>query len=324
MEQVFDTVCRCFGAVPGPTTSYRNPNNPQSPPRGQDNQSPEIKLRTSRLELQDREWDALFQHDAKPKQQKPLKYQHSANPDLEHARAVAQAKQVASQSERRSQQRKSTKRKTPATRRDEIFRSRRLDPPSKAQEAPQRSSFSRFLSNHQGVANALCFATPIRDEEDEAVPLNEHDDDSTLNTCEDTVTSTLIFDSKFSHVVEKRPPMPLFPHFKVSEEENHIRRIVATDSHNSLKLIRLMNQSQAQVQLQDSSSEEDETPVAPQAPQVLRHHIPRKSYKSPRKSAEDDLPPEPVKINSSSSSKSTASTAPSSSSPIEERRVERL
>lgn len=327
MEHVFDTVCRCFGAVPAATTSSRNPNSPSSPTsRGQENQSPEIKLRTSRLELQDKEWDALFQHDTKPKQQKPLKYQHSANPDLEYARAVAQAKLVANQPARRSQQRKSTKRKTPATRRDEIFRSRRLDPPNKAPEQPQGTSFSRFLNNHQGVANALCFATPIRDEEDEAVPLHEPDDDSTLNTCEDTVTSTIYFDSKFSHLVEKRPPMPLFPHFKVSEEENHIRRIVATDSHNSLNLIRLMNQSRAQVQLQDTSSEEDETPVAPQAPQVLRHHIPRKSYNTPRRSAEDDLPPEPVKINSSGSSKSTASTTPSSSSPPfpEEGRVVRL
>ena len=327
MEQVLDTVCRCFGAAPGTTSSSRNLNSPKSPgSRGQGNQSPEIKVRTSRLELQDREWDALFQHEAKPKQQKPLKYHHSANPDLEHAKAVAQAKLVASQPARRSQQRKSTKRKSPATRRDEIFRSRRFDPPRKPPEAPQGNSFSRFLSNHPSVVNALCFATPIRDEDDDPVPLNEHDDDSTLNTCEDTVSSTLIFDSRFSHLVEKRPPMPLFPHFKVSEEENHIRRIVATDSHNSLNLIRLMDQSRDQVQLQDSSSDEDETPVAPQAPQVLRHHIPRTSYTSPRRSCEDDLPPEPVKINSSGSSKGTASTAPSSSSsPFpDEGRVEHL
>jgi hypothetical protein len=213
------------------------------------------------------------------------------------------------------------KRKTPATKRDEIFRTRRFDPPaaSKAPAEPQGNSFSRFLSNHQGMANALCFATPIRDDDDDdAVPLNEPDDDATLNTCEDTISSTIYFDAKYSHLVEKRPPMPLFPHFKVSEEENHIRRIVATDSHNSLNLLRLMDQSRAQVQLEDSSSEDDEThppiktpPIKP-TPQVLRHSIPRTSK---RRSSEDDLPPEPVKINSSGSSKSTASTTPSSSSP---------
>lgn len=229
---------------------------------------------------------------------------------LEHAKAVAQAKVAARDepSQRRAASRQREKRKTPATKRDEIFRSRRFDPPitSKAPAQPQGNSFSRFLSNHQIVANALCFATPIRDDDDDddAMPLNKPDDDSTLNTCEDTITSTLYFDEKYSHVVEKRPPMHLFPHFKVSAEENHIRRIVATDSHNSLNLLRMMNQSQVQVQLEDSSSEEDgisppiKTPPVNPVPQVLRLTIPRSSR---RKSSDDDLPPEPVKINSSGS-----------------------
>jgi hypothetical protein len=321
-----------------------------------------MKLRASRLELQDREWDALFQHSsAKPRPKQPrtaptTKSQPpsasaaaagAAEADLEHARAVAQAKIIATRDgapqqgggggggEASSRQQRE-KRKTPATRRDEIFRSRRLDPSTNNKNyfrsgrapaaEPQGNSFSRFLGNHQGVASALCFATPVRDDDDDddddAVPLNDADDDSTLNTCEDTITSTLYFDAKYSHLVEKRPPMPLFPHFKVSEEENHIRRIVATDSHNSLNLLRLMNhhQSRAQVQLEDTSSEEDETtPFSPPVKnvnqpmaQVLRHSIPRSSR---RKSSQDDLPPEPVKINSSGSSKSTASTTPSSSSP---------
>jgi hypothetical protein len=38
---------------------------------------------------------------------------------------------------------------------------------------------------------------PIRDEDDDDeeddAPLNEPDDDSTLNTCEDTITSTLYY-----------------------------------------------------------------------------------------------------------------------------------
>lgn len=338
MEQVFDTVCRCFGGVPATNPSSRNPKSPLTSPAREprEAQSPEIKLRASRLELQDREWDALFQHSAKPRPRPkqpraPTKNQPpSASANLEHARAVAQAKIAARDGPPQSggeASRPREKRKTPATRRDEIFRSRRLDPPTTNRSSrtpavePLGNSFSRFLSNHHGVASALCFATPVRDDDDDddAVPLNEPDDDSTLNTCEDTITSTLYFDAKYSHLVEKRPPMPLFPHFKVSEEENHIRRIVATDSHNSLNLLRLMNQSRAQVQLEDSSSEEDETTfspvvkeVKPPMTQVLRHAIPRSSR---RKSSQDDLPPEPVKINSSGSSKSTASTTPSSSSP---------
>ena len=134
--------------------------------------------------------------------------------------------------------------------------------PSFSQSPQQGNSFSRFLNNHQGVANALCFATPIRDEDDDDdeddAPLNEPDDDSTLNTCEDTITSTLYFDAKYSHLVENRPPMPLFHHFKVNEEDQ-IRRIVATDSHNSLKMIRRMNDaSGSPVRLEDYSSEEEE------------------------------------------------------------------
>ena len=328
MEHVFDSVCRCFGGVPATTTAARREgrSNPSSPRRGKE-QSPEIKRRTSRLELQDKEWDGLFQHKQKPQQQqqsKPLQYKVApANPDLEYARAVAQAKLAGANPTRRAQKpRTSTKRKSPSTKRDEIFRTRRFETTRSMGQQQQNPSnpVSRLLNNHPGVANALCFATPIRDDDDDAAPLNEPDDDSTLNTCEDTITSTLYFDAKYAHLVEKRPPMPLFSHFKVNEEEDHIRRIVATDSHNSLNMIRLMNENSNHV-LEETSSEEEEQQQVDRS-NVLQHAIPRQ-----RQTVQVELPPDPVKINSSSgSSKSTASTTPSSSSPPfpEEGRVVRL
>lgn len=325
MEHVFDSVCRCFGGVPATATSSRREaarsSNPSSPRRVKTNQSPEIKRRTSRLELQDKEWDGLFQHDNKQQQQqqhssKPLQYHHAPeNPDLEYARAVAQAKLAGANPTRRSPKSRSAstnKRKTPASKRDEIFRTRRFEPPQKTcstQENPT-NHLTRLLSNHPVVANALCFANPVRDEDEDDLPLNqEPDDDSTLNTCEDTMTSTVYFDAKYAHVVEKRPPMPLFSHFKVNEEEDHIRRIVATDSHNSLNMIRLFNENKANASLEETSSDEDqERPTPPpkiDRTNVLQHAIPRRH--SP--------PPDPVKMSSSGSSKSTASTTPSSSSP---------
>jgi hypothetical protein len=274
------------------------------------------------LELQEKEWDGLFQHDTKQKKQqqqssKALQYQHTPeNPDLEYARAVAQAKLAGANPPRRSPKPRSApnnKRKSPSSKRDEIFRTRRFEQTQKTctpQENPT-NHLTRLLSNHPGVANALCFANPVRDEDDDDLPLNqEPDDDSTLNTCEDTITSTLYFDAKYAHLVEKRPPMPLFSHFKVNEEEDHIRRIVATDSHNSLNMIRLFNENKTNTTLEESSSDEDQErpPPPPQIDRtnVLQHTIPRRH--SPP-------PPDPVKVSSSGSSKSTASTTPSSSSP---------
>lgn len=347
MEQVFDSVCRCFGGVPAAAASSRKQNSISSPSSfGGRQDSPETKRRTSRLELQAEEWDGLFQRTPKvpAKQPSPIQYTHQtaeapANPDLEYARAVAESKLAANPASRRStskqsssQRQKSSKRKTPATKRDAIFRTRNFQAPSataSSRQAPPQVGeegahpMSRFFNNHQNVANALCFATPVREDgDDDAAPLNEPDDDSTLNTCEDTITSTLYFDSKYSHLVEKRPPMPLFHHFKVTEEEDHIRRIVATDSHNSLKMIRLMNPlTEKGVQLQDSSSDEEIPPAPPrvaahatlQQPEVLQHVLPRR-----RTTSQSPPPPLPLKnsSNSSKSSKSTASTTPSSSSPL--------
>lgn len=365
MEHVFDSVCRCFGGVPATDTSGRRDRRSSaahacSPHRGvggtkgvASHESPETKRRTSRLELQDKEWDGLFQRNSPPPD--PIQYTHASapvNPDLEYARAVAQAKLAGANPSRKQSttlnKKNKKKRKSPATKRDEIFRTRRFEQSTKTSSAttnhhhnvrPSSSnSLSRLLSNHPNVAQALCFATPVRDEDEEDdLPLNlEPDDDSTLNTCEDTMTSTVYFESKYADVVEKRPPMPLFSHFKVSDEQDHIRKIVATDSHNSLNMIRLFNENltKSQEELPDSSS--DEEPALPPPPpaaapvidrtNVLQHAIPRRRPPSTRGVDSSEPAPEPVKIDSSGSSKSTASTCPSSSSPPipEDGSVERL
>lgn len=113
------------------------------------------------------------------------------------------------------------KRKRPS----DIFRSKKS--PSK-----QVNPLSRFLSNHPALANSLCFATPVRDE-------NEDDnsvvsDTNTLNTAQDTVTSTLYYEqTKLAGLKQKNPPMPLFNHYQVNQD---IRQIVKTGSHSSHKM----------------------------------------------------------------------------------------
>lgn len=159
----------------------------------------------------------------------------------------------------------------------EIFRTRGFAERPAPAPAPLRFPFS-----------ALCFATPIDEEEEENEILRmESDDCNTLNTCEDTVTSTVAFERKYAHIVESRPPMPLFHQFKVTptnEPDGELRRIVATDSHNSLKMIHYDAKppSTEKVHLQDESEDEDDAnPV------------------------DDDVPPA-VKIDSSGSSSSSS------------------
>jgi hypothetical protein len=178
------------------------------------------------------------------------------------------------------------KRKSPTTKRDEIFRSRDVERRDKPE--PQSNSFSRFLSSHQGnLVTALCFATPVHDEEEPNEILKTESDCNTLNTAEDTITSTLFFERKYAHIVEHRPPMPLFSDFKVEDDQNELRRIVASDSHNSMKMIRLMGEhgglATTKVTLEESEEEDDVC----------------------QKNKDDDVPPA-IKIDSSASSSSSS------------------
>jgi hypothetical protein len=116
---------------------------------------------------------------------------------------------------------------------------------------------SRFLSNHPVFASSLCFATPVTDSADEAEYDDDVDDynsnelldgdngngnnademtsvvsgDNTLNTAEDTITSTLYYETTtLAGLKQTSPPMPLFNSFCVDERDD-IHRIISTNSH---------------------------------------------------------------------------------------------
>jgi hypothetical protein len=226
-----------------------------------------VKRRTNRLELKDKQWDELF--DKKKQQQQSTAKcavrrqsssaaadNHESENDLNVAHDVAKAKLAANPPR---YTRSTSKRKRSAKSREEIFRSKHNAPPaSSSTTEPKASStsFSRLL--HPSLA--LCFATPIRgtEEEPEETDLRSLDnsDTNTLNTCEDTITSTVYFDNKLSHIEETRPPMPLFNQFKlVGHQKDEIRNIMETDSHSSLNMIRLLQQQQQEQQQQQQRTQ---------------------------------------------------------------------
>lgn len=373
VQALFDSVCRCFGTVGGPSSQAGIPltgtstSSQHHEHMTQAERDTEIRRRTSRLELQDKEWDALFSETQKVRSSKagtaavaaaaaavssktkptPLP---SNEVDLEYAQALAKAKleangesssrhhaphkqgQQATNPSSGTFSRRGAKRKTPTDKRDDIFRSRPQESSPVNQNQGSCNSFSRFFSEHKGVANALCFATPVRDvDEANELVADDQSDAHTLNTCEDeTVTSTLYFDRKISHMVEKRPPMPLFHQFKVDAKDNdELRRIVATDSHSSLNMVRLLQTIQSQPHQEESSSseEEDNCSAAPPAAQkaiekALSPQAPpnEAAVLANIQDADEDSVPEPMKINSSCSSKSTEPSTSSNDEPLSRRR----
>lgn len=236
------------------------------------------KKRTNKLKLNDKQYDELFDkvqrannkssktsngHPSKPGE----KRNNNGNSDnmteiSDHdtARALAKAKLAANPPRYR------TKRKRPIQTRDDIFRSKNGnnklgtgscmdvggDEPSSRQEkrtSAPKTDFSRLLN----PSLALCFATPIRGTEEEQEELDlksvDHSDTATLNTNgDDTITSTLYFDSKYAHIQESTPPMPLFSQFKIGQSKDEIRTIMATDSHSSVKMIKIMEQDKKKTQ----------------------------------------------------------------------------
>ena len=286
VDVIFDSLCRCFGAP----DSSQSPQQQQQQQQQQDDSHSSSARRVGRVQLKDKQFDALFVPQQQKKKQvgfsnnsNTRQQQQQRSHDVDQAHELAKAKLASAYPK---------KRKSPASKRDEIFRTR--DYPPREKPEPPSNSFSRFLSSHQGnLVNALCFATPIDEEDDDDDEVNEilktdsDDDCNTLNTAEDTVTSTLFFESKYAHIVEHRPPMPLFSDFKVEDDQNELRRIVASDSHNSLKMIRLSKSvpSSGKVELEESEEEEDDDMA------VASH--------------DDDVPPA-IKIDSSGSSSTSS------------------
>jgi hypothetical protein len=200
--------------------------------------------RRRRVALHDKEFDELFQDEpaGRPTEGSP-------------ARRTSRTTQPRSQLQAVPVDR----RRTTSSRKSDIFRSRAPTPELPTQARSSQTSAATlvqlFGSNGEAlVQRALCFATPI-DEDNEENDLLHTDKtvqscDNTLNTNTDdhTVTSTLYFDAKYEHVVENRPPMPLFETFRVphTDNRNELVKIVETDSHNSLNMIQLLQDHHSQ------------------------------------------------------------------------------
>jgi hypothetical protein len=247
MQHLLDSLCRCFstpgmnepvdfGSLSGvPLPNQRTPS------------TPDMKRRASRLALQDKQWDALFSDPVSSKKQSNRvvsKTTPSARPrgsgGIEHAQTVAQAKLHANMQTSHKRKRSTSK--------DDIFRSKKT-PTLDAKRSPSNGGpcqpgsvnpISRFLTNHPALANSLCFATPVRDSEEEeeeepaTVPLDNH---SVMSEgCDETVTSTLYYETtKLASLrPERSPPMPLFTDYSVDRGDD-IRKIVAMDTHSSSK-----------------------------------------------------------------------------------------
>lgn len=247
LQTVFESMCRCFGHDEELDTRTANSNSSQ----GIHESSSQIsaKKRASRLELKDKQWDELFEKTSKSpsKQSSPSK------------RSIA-----SSNSNNASSQSSRQRKKGPDEVRDEIFR-------MKAKE-------DKYSSSSQGFARlwnpymALCFANPVRGASEDAATEKEDDlasEAATLNTNEDTITSTVYFENKYRHITETRPPMPLFHQFKIGNEKDEIRNIMNSDSHSSVNMIRLLAQNSKgddevpEVTSTDSSSRESSKQLKP-------------------------------------------------------------
>ena len=234
-QNIFESVCRCFGhgtgsPNAGPTASGIGLTSSNSLEQAKKKSAEESgKRRTNRLGLEGEQWDELFEQ----KSQRPPKPASSPVNDLNTAQALAQAK-LAANPPRYNR----TKRKRPEKAREAIFRSKNIHGEARASNP---TTFSRLL--HPSLA--MCFATPIRgtDDEPDETRSVDNSDAGTLNTCEDTITSTVYYESKIAHMTETRPPMPLFNQFKIGQKDE-IRNIMAKDSHSSVNMIRLLQQQQ--------------------------------------------------------------------------------
>jgi hypothetical protein len=248
MQNLVDSLCQCFGTASQPKDLKTFPSSDQQTGGSARSapSTPDMKRRTRSLALQDKQWDALFSPVVSA-QQRNRSQQGTA---IEHAHAVAKAKQAASQKTRKGSP--PCKRKRTGSR-DDIFRSKREPPPN-------TSAFSRFLTSNPVIMNSLCFATPVREsfEFDAASVVS---DSMTLNTAEDTITSTLYYETtKLAGLTQKNPPMPLFNSHAV-EARDDIHKIVTSRSHSSVKMFDMYKQHPDEsIELEE---EEDSPPASP-------------------------------------------------------------
>lgn len=97
---------------------------------------------------------------------------------------------------------------------------------------------SRLLGDNSFATGAmLCFANPIVDEDEDSFTNRE----IIANEDDETITSTVIFDAKYEHIVEDQPPLALYSDFSVSPTMS-IAQIFKSGSHKSIKSIQYSQQ----------------------------------------------------------------------------------
>jgi len=239
MQNLVDSLCQCFGAgVPKRSKGSTRVETYGSQEKRRHARSereqigtPDSKRRTRGLALKDQQWDAVFTEEQKGSKQKHSPKHLRRGVSMDQAQAVAKAKLAATVKPQRSRSHPHKRKRSGS--KDDIFRSK---------QGPTTNSnpLSRFLSNNPAIGNALCFANPIRDSADDGCLCDAGSvvsESNTLNTAEDTITSTLYYEkTKLAGLKQKNPPVPLFNCFSV-EPEDDIRQIVMTHSHSSVKLL---------------------------------------------------------------------------------------
>ena len=299
MQSFVDSLCQCFGTTgrkpgtgrgstpletmgtssrspqtPSPSSLGADPSRGDSQPHHRTPATPDGKRRTRSLALKDKQWDTLFVEG----QQNSPQQSHRRVSSMGPTQAMVQAKLVAAT----AKQNRTYKRKRSCTR-DEIFR-------SKQGPAVNSNPLSRFLSNNPVLGNALCFANPIRSSPDLCDAGSVVSDSNTLNTAEDTITSTLYYErTKLAGLKQKNPPVPLFNCFAV-EAQDDIHQIVLTHSHSSVKLLDMYSRENHIILEDEDESTPPTTPARPPFQPVDGHHSP---------------PPPIANLSSSESSKSS-------------------
>ena len=281
MQSVFDSFCRCFGTPVNPTdmeviTDAITAEQAAAAKKEVVPSTPDMKRRTRSLKLQDEQWDALFDCNATGFVA-ARRDSCGENVTMEQARAVAKAKIEANGNKKNQKRKRATA--------EDIFRSKKTPT---TREEQQANPFSRFLSNNPVFAQSLCFATPIRDpDEPDVEDYNSVVSEShTLNTAEDTMTSTVYYEQvKLAGLKQKNPPMPLFSAYEIKTGED-IRDVVESDTHSSV-MMREWVLKNPQV-LQVNETQRLTPPVSPS----------RYEQSDPRLKGDDEVP---AMVNSSSS-----------------------
>jgi hypothetical protein len=303
MQALLESLSRCFGAPHGGMGSggQRRMSSCMEPKAEMEptftgsasmRQTSSSLSRRRRVALHDKEFDELFQDEpaGRPTDGSPRRSSSHRKPQ-----SRPQMKGIPPPVERR---------RTSSSRKSDIFRSRAPTPelPSQARSSNTSAAtlIQLFGSNGEAlVQRALCFATPIDEDNEENELLQDkavQSCDNTLNTNTDdhTVTSTLYFDNKYQHVVENRPPMPLFETFRVphTDHRNELVKIVETDSHNSLNMIQLLQEHHPQDVSSSSASPPKDFRCLPEI--SIEHKTPKQGRSKKNKQQQQQLQQEPL------------------------------